>query len=477
MTVSQRVRAAALAICVGAIFILFNFNGLIRHFATRGLSPESTLSRLVVSVSRWPGQAVGVSTDALYEWMIICFLGLWAYLAIILLLAVVRRRASLAGWAFLGLLSGTFSPALLSWTALLIWAILRVLHTIAAFIGHIVLVVAHFLGSILVYVLPVVLAIALIAAIVAAWKSFGGKFVMLGAAAAAALYFLAPMVVALFENFIRPFLRWLGGILAFLFGWLPAVFRWLGGVLAFLFGWLPTVLKWLAVLLGVLLGVSSFLAVLGCAGQILIDQFKTAAEVGRSQKGILIGSFSLGASLALILLVSAGSPEALVAHVAVPAMAPASIHSYEQPFQRVAQKRKKRRGRRTMTKPALPRAVPLTVPQVPPLSIASAIDRAWTHSTPILATASPTAFFLATLPSGVRDGSARAFRTASIPIFDAAILASILGLSMIGLLRGMLARSDVELTMRFYNNDLVIVALLPVAVLFLVLAASEGNQD
>jgi|GEM_PF-4799931 len=461
MSWRERLTAAILAVLTGCVFIWFNFNGLIRHFGKQGLSSDSTFSDSVVSVSLLPKQILSSSPEALYLWMVTCFVGIWIYLGALLVLALVRLRAPLAGFGVLGVFGGGFAPAILSWTGLLLWSILKVLGIIFGFIFHILGVVMVFIAKILVFAAPVLLAIAVVAVIVVVWKENGPKPLLFVAVGAALLYFLAPALKFIFEK-------------------IKLALIWIAEVLTFLFGWLPAVLAWLVKAILVLLCITSIIGFIGCLGQILIDQFKTAMEAGRSQKGVLTASFSLGVSIALILLVAAGSPQTAIAQGHSTLSVSEQHETPSHAAGTTALAKKKRRKNRQHLKPPISSPPVVVAPPpapVPMAGIATTIDRAWTESTFIFKSASPTRIFLATLPASVEEWARKTFRTASAPIFDALVLALVLGFSLIGLLRGILSRAELEYRMRFYNRDLLAIAVIPLLVVILMIGASEGNQE
>lgn len=446
---NSRQSAIAFAILVGCVVVLFNFNGLMRHVANTSLAPESWTSRSLLTISHVPGALIGTSTETLSSWMFACFAGLWAYLAVIVLLALVRGRIALVGWGFGGVAGGVLTPSLLFWLAI-------VAYVVFAFIGRVVAAIFRFLAPFLLYAIPAVLLIALLVAIVAAWKEHGRLILGLGAAATI-LYFLAPMLHALYVRFLQP------------------VLQWIGRALAVLFGWLSPVLVWIVKLVAVLAAAVSLLGVIGCAGHLVLEQIRTAIEAGRSQKLVLTNSFSLGISFALILLVSAGSRTALPATtITAPAALERSASSARP--EHLAAKRKRKKTRKQVSKPVTTAPVAEAPLPTPDLSIAEAIDRGWIRSTH-MSSGSPTKFFLATLPERVQKWSGTIFETASIPLFDAAIVCLTLFLSFFGLFRGMLWRSDVDWTVRFVNKDLVMIAVVPFLVLLQITGAAPGNQD
>lgn len=237
-------------------------------------------------------------------------------------------------------------------------------------------------------------------------------------------------------------------------------------LLATIFGWLGVVLGWVlkvvAIAVLALSAAALVLGLIGSLGQIIVDQLRTAWRTGRSRMGVLLGSFSLGISLALILLVSAGSME-------MPAPIPPKVNQPVPARQRVPKKKGKKARKATIPPP-----VPVAPPTVP---IAASIDQAWHDSGWVLKSMSPTTLFMGSLPGNVRRWAQGAFTTTSAPTFDAAILAFAIIVSILGLLRGLAVRKEFPLQIGFHNRDMLALAVLPLLVVVLVLAASQANQD
>jgi hypothetical protein len=467
----DRVRAIAFAVAAGCIFIWFNFNGLIRHFTKARWPAESHVSTAVIWVSLMPKQILSSSAEMLYFCMFFCFTALWMYVATVLLLAVVRGRWTLANWGIGGTIGGGLALPVICWTGLIAWIVLRFFAKIVGFIFHALAVVFTWIVKAIVFAAPVLIPLALIAVIVWLWKAYGPKFVFSAVGVLAILYLLIPVW------------RWLLARLEWLLEKIAAFFAWIGEILARLFGWLGPVIVWCVKALLVLLGITSLIGIIGCIGHVLIDQLKTAMEAGKSQKALFAASFSIGVSLALVLLVAAGRPEVVAApvapHGATPAQKEMLRSGSETP--KLAKPNRKRRKKRRAQKPQ-PSVAPAVVasPQPPapaPVDVAATIDRAWSHSTFVFKSLSPTRVFHAVLPSGVREWAGTTFRSISAPAFDAVLLALILSLSVFGLLRGIFSRSELEYRIRFYNSDLLMIAAIPLLVVLLVLGASSENQE
>lgn len=454
----SRLRAIALSLIVGCAFVMANFGGILRHVSESDTAQRVGVSGALKVASQMSKTVLGTSPSTLYQWLVICFWGLWLFLGAVLLLALSRWRPTIAGAAVGGLTVGLFSLAILSWLGFLVAAIVSVLGVIWSFLGRIAHIVGEFLAWLFALALPAIAVAAAIGAIILLWKHFGPVKLMVAVAGVVSLYLLGPALRAFLERVVLPFLRWLGAILESLFGWLAAVIKWLAVAVVWL-------VKAVVVIAGAALALGMIIGVLGSLGQIVIDQMKTAWEVGRSRKGILIGSFSLGSSLALILLVSVGAPESQAANPAVTA---------PRPIDRVAPKFP---GKKKKSKKKAARTASVYVPPSPPPAISDTVDQAWHRAGWVLKDVPLTHVFVGTLPSGVGAWARRTFRSASAPIFDAVLLAVALGLSIIGTLSGVFSRKEIPLTVRFYRQDLVGLAALPILLIVAILAASEANQD
>src|SRR2546429_4107629 len=76
--------AILVSVCAGSIFIIFNFEGVLRH-AGRSWATDPTLSSWLLTISSWP-QLVTPSLDrptgaVLVDLLTSCILGIWLYLA------------------------------------------------------------------------------------------------------------------------------------------------------------------------------------------------------------------------------------------------------------------------------------------------------------------------------------------------------------------------------------------------------------
>ena len=61
---------------------------------------------------------------------------------------------------------------------------------------------------------------------------------------------------------------------------------WMGKILAAIFQWLSPIILWVMKAVVFVCALTTVVAIIGCAGQVLIDQLKTAFEAGKSQKAL-----------------------------------------------------------------------------------------------------------------------------------------------------------------------------------------------
>lgn len=459
-------------IMLGIVFVVANFGGYLRNSVRSAATTQPTLFRTISFVTDLPKQTLGSSNEMLYRWMVVCFFALWIYLVGVLILALVRRRGVLAASGLGGFIVGAASLAILCWAALFTMAIvgfvLRVLITITgfvlrifSFIGSIISSIAGWIGHFVIWAAPVLLPLVVIAIAAFVWKAFGAKVLGLLVAGCALLYFLAPVASWIIRNIFRPVFAWLWSVAVFLLWWLPVIILW--------------IFHLIFVIAASLTGVCLVFGLIGCIGHMIFDQMKTAWDAGRSQKGVAFGSFSLGVSLALILLVSMGQDQSIALPQTI-RIAPRA-DSVQMPKTTTKSKKSKRPDRRAGKTIVSSEPKP-TVPTVPtdPRPNATAVDRAWVHSSMVPESFSLTRTFAATLPGGVEKWAARTFVQTSAPIFDAALLLLALSLSLCGMCRGMVSRGEFEMTTTFYSKDLLCLAFIPVAVVLAVVASSEDNQ-
>lgn len=446
-------RIGLLSILLGFIVILFNFSALIEKTAA-DLFPGSAFTRGVGYVLLLPKQLH--STDLLYTCAFACFCGVWLYLAMMLILALARRKIALAGQGLLSFITGVLILPLLGWCVLLLYWMLWVVLKVVGFVFYIIGIIFNFLLSLMHYLWPVLLAAIIISLIVWAWKAraFKGLAILVGLGAL--FYFLWPYLRNFYLSYILPVLQWIGHIFAVIFGWLVSV-------LAFL-------IKWIAALFLVIAACIMVLSGLACIGYFIVDQFRTAWECGSSRKGVILGSLSVGVSLSLIFIVSVGSLQPPSAFGGQGAVVHAAAPNFQTPNTSV--KKKIRKGQQEN--------VPLSQPIAPvaatEMGIDTALDLAARHGGFGFVGTSLPRVFTWSLPHSMKEWAAESFHHAHAPVFDAIVLLMVLFISMIGLARGMFTKEKFDLKYKFYNRDFVVLVAVPVFLLILLLSASESNQ-
>jgi len=414
---SRRVFIFSLDIVLGFVFVIFNFDGFMRH-AAHNWSPNRTITDLIIKVSRWPAQFIPTSQSEmavfLHDVMVLCFYGIWIYLGIVALLAIVRMNQRIVGSGLLGFTSGASTIAILSWLGLLLIAIagmiiaivrflgvvwnfiIRILGPIFKFIFDILAAIWGFLWPIISFLLPYIFWLIVIGIvlwiIVEIVRALGYKSILIAVIIGAVGYLFWPQIIIIWHKYIEPIVMWILNALMWILGIIGSIFLWIYNAIIWLVMHLIPI-AFVTATIGVIL------IIVGTAGAFLVDQIRAAWHNGSGHKGVLLGSFSVGLALALIIWVSSGSPV-----------------------------------------------------------MASAIDQAWQETAFVAQTVRPTQIFDVMLPESVREISHQFFVDADAPNFDALVLALILPISYFGLLRGMVKRYEDEFRATFISQDILIVA-------------------
>ncbi len=302
----------------------------------------------------------------------------------------------------LGLVVGLTSIPILAWltvgliyVAFLLWSLLIFLKglwdVVGAWVNGILQGIGNFLQPIISFLWPVVLILSLVGLLIGIavllirqLKVFGVVIVLL---LAVGVYLGWPSLTTFYQNTGVPILQGLGGALGVFLGWL-----WAG--LAFVIVWALIILFWLSIVFAIL-GVT--LGVLGTLGSTLVDQIRSAWHSGTGHRGILLGAFSIGLAISLLLWASSTSGTGAI------------------------------------------------------------VDGAWHVHSFLLRDVSPTQTLIALLPQGVRDASSVIFGSASPPMFDFLLLALVLPLSFIGIMRGLSVRHADGFRTSFIRRDIMLV--------------------
>lgn len=435
----QRTSIIAIDLILGFVFVIFNFDGFMRYSA-RNWSPNPTITNLVYEVSRWPAKIIPTSTPEtvtfLHDVMVLCFYGVWIYLGVVTLLALIRLNPRILGSSVLGLASGASTIAILSWLGLLLIAvggivvaifrfleiiwdfIIRVLAPVWEFIASVFLAIWGFLGPIIVFLLPYITGLVLIA--LALWvvieiiRVLRYKSILVAAIIGLIGYFTWPVLIIIWERFLEPVILWILTTLL----WILSGIIW---ILAFIHNGILWLIVNLIPISFITITVGLILTIVGAAGALLVDQIRAAWHSGSGHKGVLLGSFSIGLSFALIIWVSSGSP-----------------------------------------------------------AMTLAIDQAWQETTFVAQSIQPSQVFDAMLPDSVREVSHHFFTDTDAPNFDVIVLALILPISYFGLLRGMTKRYDDEFRATFIHKDILVVGgaiILAIPVIIFILLAMVLPRD
>lgn len=409
-------------VVVGAIFVLFNFNGFIRYTAHHWF-PDSSVAGFFVEISHWPDYFIPTNNAAkiglLGNMVYLCFIGLWIYVGGIVLLAIVKATPRIAVNGGLGLLAGASTIHLVGWIGVVLAFIVGVLFAIFTFIRDLLQAIFLFLAPYLAWIFFVFGWIVLVAgglfmvgaiifAVYQLIKNIGLKGVIIAVASGTIFFFAWPLLREFYEFYLLPILRWVQMVLSYVVS-----------AIGFLVIWAVKIAIVLAIIISAL---GAVLAVIGSLGHLLVDQFKAAWNSGSGHRGILLGAFGVGLSLAVIIWVTSGSPQ-----------------------------------------------------------MTSVVAIAWHSSTPAFFQASPVEMFNALLPTQIISSTPTLFATASAPIFDAFALLVLLGVSYAGFVRGFQLRRADEYHTTFFSKDLLkigglmILALPALAVVILAAAAPKDD--
>ncbi len=410
-------------VAAGTIFVLFNFNGFIRYAANKWLPSSPTVQGMLVQVSHFPDLILPTTADGktglLGTVLYLCFIGLWLYLGAVLLLAVVRGKPRIALNGVIGFSTGVFSVAILGWLEVIIVAILGVLLAIGRVIFGILAAIWEFLapiihwivvalGWIIIVAVPLLALAGIVYGLYWLIKRFGLKFVIGALAAGTILYFVWPILVELYRNYILPVLQWIGMVLNYLASWIVFIVAW--------------VLKALIVVAIAVSALGLILVFVGSLGRMMRDQLESAWKSGSGSRGILVGSFSVGLALAIVLWVSSGSVE-----------------------------------------------------------LSQLVATNWQSITPVLGDISPVTIFNTALPASIAALAPAIFGSSHAPLFDALSLLVILIVSYFGIARGFRPRHSDEYHATFFSQDVLklgglMILALP-ALALVVLAASAPHDE
>jgi hypothetical protein len=284
---------------VGLVFFIFNFRGFVEyatnHWAPEWLAnPTLLLLRFTEKALAFTGSGTAWS-PLLSEWLVV---GLWWYLAILVITSFVYMKPGRLANGLSGLCVGFGSIVFLSWTGVVLVKIASIIGAIFAFIFSIIGAVFRLISALVIVVFPYLAGLALVIGVVYALVQLARtlgltlmKYALVAAAAVAVMWLALPLLRWCYASLLLPILHFLSPIVAWLFAALGVI--------------LMCVLVIIAVL-----GVAGVLVfVLGMLGRLAIDQFRTAWEGGRGERPITLAGFSVGSAFALLLTVTAGLPD------------------------------------------------------------------------------------------------------------------------------------------------------------------------
>lgn len=283
-------RRLGVELTVGFVFFTYNFHGFLayaaNHWAPEWLAaPTFSLLRFTQKALAFTGAESNAWSDSLANWLV---MGLWWYVAILLVTSLIFMRLGRLANGLTGLCVGLASVVLPSWTGVVLVKIGRFFFRAFHFISNVFETVFHFINAVTGGVLPYLAAIALIIGVVYILSEvfqpktlalYGG----LAIAGAGLVWLTLPLLRCLLLPIV-PFVTWIVAVLSFL----------------------VTAILILILLVGIL-GALTF--VIGMLGRIAIDQFRTAWNAWKGERSIALAGFSVGSATSLLLIVTTGLPE------------------------------------------------------------------------------------------------------------------------------------------------------------------------
>lgn len=442
---------------VGIIVILFNAPGFVRYVAHNWVG-NGIISDTLGSLANIPENTYLLFTpldgDLFSLLLRLSIYGIGFYLLGVVTLAIGKQELRLIPSAIISLVTGVCAIAIMLWAFLILFWLVR----------NLILLVV-FLLSYINILLIIILAIVGLLIIIVLWEEFGilgiiGLFLLVALSVGLGWLILPylPLIITI--------LLWIGGI-SVAIGLLGLVIALLAviwdefalpGIVAVLilgalvwFGrsilydillWvyerilLPLleiilqVLYWLGgvllIVIGFLFRLLVFLAlvcmgigIIALLGNILLDDLRAAWNAGSGLKGTVLASFGIGLAVGLLLLTSSGTPQAI-----------------------------------------------------------DLVDQVWQATVPVADNFSPMNLFVGILPSAYQAPMQSTFAATGIPIFNALVVLTVLGISYLGIIRGLGREREDKFHVYFIGKEAATLAFaVPLAVLVVVILALAPSEN
>jgi hypothetical protein len=298
---------------IGFIVALFNLQGFIA-WAAISWSPFPRVTDVVLFTTQFADRLLnGISgsadalTPRLAHWVVT---GFWWYFAATLLAGLLLWKPLHSVHAVGGLLAGLLWFPVVCWIGLILVSLLWICFKVVAFVVGAVAWIMHLfaplmelLARVLVFLLPWVGALAVLAGVIAGvvWlaRNLRGRPLLLAciaAGGAAVLYAFLPTLARFWFTTVVPVLQAIGAVLGAILGAVGPV------VAAAVFA--------LVVVAGVVMALAFVAGLLGLLGWLVADQFRAAWLGGVGRTSMSMSGFAVGTAAAMLLMVCLGRPEA-----------------------------------------------------------------------------------------------------------------------------------------------------------------------
>lgn len=442
----------------GVVILVFNVPGFLRYAAHHWVSNGFIIStlELLADIPESIYSILSPSDGDLFTTLLrFSIYGVGLYLLGVGVLALRKQEARLIPGAIISLVTGILAVAIMLWAfAILLW------------LGQAIITLVIFLWpyiKILFYVIAGIAVLFLVGYIfVFLWQKFGIWGIIGLLALGAIIWFAWPYIwlsMVWLVKFIIKILPWVVGIgiaiIILLWVWnefsfpgilttlILAALAWFGRSIIYtvilwiyheiLLPILVVILKallWLGEILGIIFAflfrafvfivfVLMGIGIVAFLGNMLLDDLRAAWNGGSGMKGVILASFGIGLAIALILLASAGSVQSM-----------------------------------------------------------TLVDEAWSTTIPITGNFSLMGAFLSIMPNNYQSPLQAIFSTVGIPVFDAVLLAAVLGFNYVGLIRGLGREREDKFHVSFIGKEATALAIgAPLVLLVAIFFAIAPSED
>ena len=279
---------------VGFLFIVINFPKFATNIIETNVTNQelkSVLLYLILSVQNYLALLIGPSpAETFQNVMTINFILLWTFLVLLVFFSIRHLDGWFVAFGSGGIILGYLALHLISWLAVIVIAIIAAVTQAVTWISGLLTDIVVFIvlkGWWLILLLSLIGVVYLLkdkmVKILIGFSLFALVFFL--------LYKFLPIVWLWFANLVAPITKTIKAV------WIEYILPILTVVLYVIF----LLIKYATLLLGIIL-------IFTTLGNFIIDQLKSAWYSGRGRKGVLIGGFSIGSAVSIVILTSVAAP-------------------------------------------------------------------------------------------------------------------------------------------------------------------------